>query len=258
MPGPSWPPVLAAVFTAAFFLGLTVKLYMPSFACGVLAVAMVIWWMWDTDPGPVAPSVDIGGGMKLPTYVTGAMSHSWWAMIVLELVAATTFACILFSYFFLWTVSPRVWPSAAGLPSLAWPAASAGLYLVGSVIVVLAGRWLARVPQRSAWPLRIALVLAVPLLAGAVAAEVLGQLATGLRPHESAYGAIVYTVAAFQGFFAVVLAIMALYTVARSLAGRLDGVRRATFDNTALFWHYTTAQGLVGLLIVHAFPRLLS
>ena len=50
--------------------------------------------------------------------------------------------------------------------------------------------------------------------------------------------------------------IMGLYTIARWLAGKLDSVRRATFDNTMLFWHYTVGQGLVGLLVVHGFPRL--
>ena len=35
---------------------------------------------------------------------------------------------------------------------------------------------------------------------------------------------------------------MALFTLARYGHGRLDRVRRATFDNTRLFWHYTVAQ----------------
>jgi cytochrome c oxidase subunit I+III len=87
---------------------------------------------------------------------------------------------------------------------------------------------------------------------------VFGQLSTGLRPDASGYGAVVFTFAAWQGFFAAVLAVMALYTLARSLAGRLDGVRRATYDNMALFWHYTTAQGLVALFIAHVFPRVLG
>jgi cytochrome c oxidase subunit I+III len=43
MPGPSWPTVLAAFGTAAFFLLLTVKLVVPALISGVFAVAMVIW-----------------------------------------------------------------------------------------------------------------------------------------------------------------------------------------------------------------------
>jgi len=40
-------------------------------------------------------------------------------MAVLILVAGATFACLLFSYFFLWTVSPRVWPTGDEMPALA-------------------------------------------------------------------------------------------------------------------------------------------
>ena len=54
------------------------------------------------------------------------------------------------------------------------------------------------------------------------------------------------------------MTIMALYTLARSLCGMLTGVRRATFDNTMLLWHYTTAQGLVALVVSTFFPRLLG
>jgi cytochrome c oxidase subunit I+III len=59
---------------------------------------------------------------------------------------------------------------------------------------------------------------------------------------------------AWQGFHVVVLAVMALYTLARSLAGRLDAVRRVTFDNTMLLWHYAVAQGIVGLALTYGFP----
>jgi cytochrome c oxidase subunit I+III len=259
MPGPSWPTVIAALFTAAFFIGLTIKLYVPAFVCGGLAVVSVIWWMWSTDPGPAPETVDIGGGLKLPTYVTGSMSHSWWAMIVLMLVAGTTFACLIFSYLFLWTVRPDVWPaSAAALPSPGWPLGAAALYIASSGAIWLAGNRLSHVPDRSSWPSRIALVVAVPLLIAGVAVEVLGQISTGLRPEETSYGAVVYAFSSLQGFFAAVLTIMALYTIARSLAGRLNAIRRATFDNTQLLWHYAVAQGLIALLIVHAFPRVLG
>jgi hypothetical protein len=44
--------------------------------------------------------------------------------------------------------------------------------------------------------------------------------------------------------------------MARSAAGLLTPVRRATFDNTMLLWHYTVGQGLLGLLVVHGFPRI--
>jgi heme/copper-type cytochrome/quinol oxidase subunit 1 len=100
LPGPGWGHFVGAVFTAAFFLFLTVQLYVPAIACGVVALAAVVWWLWDTDPGPAKPAVDIGGGL-LPTYVTGPISHAWWAMIVLIVVAAMAFGSLVFSYLYL-------------------------------------------------------------------------------------------------------------------------------------------------------------
>jgi cytochrome c oxidase subunit I+III len=259
MPGPSWASFLAAVFTAAFFLLLTVKLVTIAMACGVIAVVMVIWWMWSTDPGPSHPPVDIGGGMQLPVYVTGPVSHSWWAMIVLILVAGTTFTCLVFSYFYLWTVNPGAWPPAGVvLPSLIWPAAATVLYLAGSALIALASRALARSPTAPSWSLRLALLLAVPLMIGGFAAHLYGPWETGLRPDASGYAAVVYMFVALQGFFVAVMIVMALYTLARSFLGMLNGVRRATFDNTMLLWHYTSAQGLVALAVSTFFPRLVG
>ena len=91
-------------------------------------MAMILIWMWAADPKPMAP-VDIGGGLKLPTYASGPMSHSWWAMVVLLLVAGSLYLAYVFSYLYLWTVSPQVWP-AAELPSTLWPFAAAVLLLM--------------------------------------------------------------------------------------------------------------------------------
>ena len=98
--------------------------------CAVLAVIMILAWMWDSDPEPVAP-VDIGGGARLPTYVSGSSSHSWWAMVIVLLVAGALYLSYVFSYLYLWTVSPQVWPAANGqaIPSLGWSAVSGILLL---------------------------------------------------------------------------------------------------------------------------------
>jgi len=43
---------------------------------------------------------------------------------------------------------------------------------------------------------------------------------------------------------------------ARSLARKIDLERRQVYDNTMLIWHYSVAQALAGIAIVHFFPRL--
>jgi len=241
MPPVGWAPFVAAVFVAACFLFLTVKILIPALACGIVAIAALARWGWELDPGPSQAPVDIGGGIRVPVYASGPASHSWWATVILLLVAGTIFACLLFSYLYLWTVSPQVWPSA--LPPMKYAFTAGALLVLSSAAVVYANK-----------SIYAGLSAAIAFLIAAFAVEL--QAHRGLDPTESSYGALVYAFIALQGFYVAAVAVMALYTVARRAAGLLDRERRATLDCTMLLWHYTVAQGLGAIVIVHAFPRL--
>jgi cytochrome c oxidase subunit I+III len=265
IPGDGWPHVLAALFTAGFFLLLTVKYVLLASASGVLAVVCVIWWLWGSDPGPTRPPADIGGGFVLPVYATGTVNHSWWAMVILMIVSGMVYLCMVFSYLFLWLVNPGQWPPQASLlPALDYSVVSAALYLAASALIALASRRLGRDPGDGArripappsvtWLTIVALVL----VAAGFGLDLWAHRATGLDPTASAYGASVYTILSLQGFFVIVTVIMGFYAVARWLAGKLDSVRRTTYDNVMLFWHYTTGQGLIGLALLYGFPRLVA
>ncbi|MGV3590592.1 MAG: cbb3-type cytochrome c oxidase subunit I, partial [Gammaproteobacteria bacterium] len=255
MPGPGWAHVLAAVFTAACFLLLTVKLVVPALTCAVLAIASVLVWAWELDKGPDAGPVDVGGGYRLPVYLTGPDGHGWWAMVVLMLVAGSLYVAWIFSYLYLWTVSPDVWPGADGMPSWSIPALSS-LLLVASVLPSLLARHsLAARPRRNPLtPLWIA-VSAALLVAGLVV-EGLGQWQHGVHPALNSHDAMVYMALVLDGELAFAVVVMSAYVIARHYAGRLDRVRCASLENTQLLLYYTVAQSLLGLLLVHGFPRL--
>lgn len=253
MPGPHWGHFLAGLFTAMHFLMLTVQLYWLSIVPAVLAVASVIWWLWGLDKGHDHPPQDIGGGITVPVYVQGPRNHAWWAMVVLMLVDGTAFACLLFSYLFLWTVSLDVWPADAGtLPSLWRLAAGVALWALASAAMAGASRALW---SNRHWSMRLALLLGLALLPAAIAIDATAQIGSGLKGAESAYGAIVYTIIAYQAFHVAVVLVMGLYTLARSAFGLVGSQRRVTFDNTMLFWHYTCAQGVLAQVLLHLFPR---
>ena len=101
----SWMPIGAAAFTAAFFLLLTVKQALPAIVCGAVAFAMILRWMWDTDRGPHASARRHRRRDHAARLRDGAASHSWWAMVVLILVAIAIYGALVFSYLYLWTVS---------------------------------------------------------------------------------------------------------------------------------------------------------
>ena len=248
MPMPGWAPIIGAWFTAAFFMLLTFKLVAPAAVCGIIAVAALVRWGWELDPPADAPPVDIGGGLRLPVYASGPTSQAWWAIVILMLVSGALYGSLLFSYLYLWTVSPEAWPGE--LPPISWAAAAAILAAASSAAMGLANRQLERGGGCSLMALAIVLLLAS--FATSFAAH------QDLSPKATAYGAIVHAVLAIDGFFALVVIALALYALARRAAGLLDRVRRVNFDNARLFWHYVVAQTLAGLAMVHAFPRLVS
>jgi cytochrome c oxidase subunit I+III len=248
LPMPGWAPLLGALFTAAFFFSLTFKLVLLASILGVLGVAFLLHWAWHLDPPADRPPVDIGGGLRLPLYASGPMSQAWWAMVVLMMVSASLYAGALFSYLYLWTVSPEVWPTEVAGPTLPW--VTSGLFILSSAAVGLANRGVSRNGDcRALW-------LAVPLIVGAFVLHLAGQ--RELSPTASAHGAIVYAILSIDGFFIACALVLALLALARRRAGRLDRERRVSFDNARLFWHYTVAQTMAGLAMMHGFPRLVA
>nr|WP_114580117.1 cytochrome c oxidase subunit I [Aquibium oceanicum] len=258
MPGPGWPQVLAAVFTAAFFLLLTIKAVTIAAICGALAIVFIIVWGWPLDPGPRKGRVAIGGGITLPTYMSGPGSHSYWSIVVLTLVSASLYLAYVFSYLYLWTVSSEVWPQAgAGLPPLVMPVGSMVLFLLGGGGFMLANRLLPE-PGGNGLPAALSTIGAALLLAGGVGLELYGHVTSGLDPSASAYGAIVYMAGVLAAQLAVAIVLMAGYAAVRLMVGRTDRVWRNSFDHVALLGYYAIGQSLLGLLLIHGFPRLVG
>jgi cytochrome c oxidase subunit I+III len=254
--GPGYAHVLAALFTAAFFLLLTVKAVMLAAVCGVLAVVSILVWMWDSDP-PSAGEVDIGGGIILPTYASGPVSHSWWAMIVLLLVAAALYLSYLFGFLYLWTVAPEGWPRQAELPPLANAAAPLAILTLSAALLASAHRLLDKNSGRR-WLLACLLFAGAAALAGALAVDIAGHWRSGLRPQSSGYAAMVHANAVLQVQIAAAVIIIALFTSARAVASRLDRSRRAVFEVLMLLWLYALGQATFGILLTHGFPRLVA
>jgi cytochrome c oxidase subunit I+III len=245
LPMPGWPPVLAAWFTAAFFLLLTFKLVAVATLCAVVAIAALVRWGWELDPPADIADVDIGGGMRLPAYMSGPRSQAWWAIVVLMLVSAMLYACMLVSYLYLWLVSPGSWPQTP--PPASWGIAAGVLLVASSTAVGLANRALARGGSLCL------LVVAVALLLAALGCNFATHWS--VSPRASVYGALLYATLSLDAFFGLVLVALALYALARRAAGLLDARRRVNFDNARLFWHYVVAQNLAGLALIQLFPR---
>jgi cytochrome c oxidase subunit I+III len=255
LPGPGLAPILAAVGTAGFFLLLTVAQVTLAVVSGLAAVAATIVWLWPSDPGPEPGPVDIGHGQVVPVYETGTSSHSFWAMVVLLLVAASLYLSYVFSYLYTWTAAPQVWPAPHLLPPLRHGALSGALLVLGSGTLLWAGRLLAQERGRG---FALALVMATVCLAASLAVDLAARLDAGQRPDREAHDALTYMGIVLQGQLVAALVLMTAYCLARRMAGKLHAGRRNTFDNTSVLFHYACAQGLLGLALTHGFPRLVG
>ncbi|WP_309084761.1 cytochrome c oxidase subunit I [Chelativorans sp.] len=257
MPGPGWAHLVAAVFMAAAFLLLTVKMVTVAIICAVVSISACLVWGWKLDHGPGGGKVDIGAGIRLPTYMAGPRSHAWWAMMVLILVASSLYISYVFSYLYLWIVSPEVWAphGSPALPGAGWPVGTALLLVAGTAAMVLT-RWLLPEPGRREPAVPLLLALAAICLVGASLAEVWAHWSTGLRPAQNSYGAMVYMGSVINLQVVLAVAVLAGFAIARYLTGKLDQERRVNFENCALLYYYAAGQMLFGLLLLHGFPRL--
>ncbi|HVF62441.1 MAG TPA: cytochrome c oxidase subunit I [Casimicrobiaceae bacterium] len=251
MPMPGWAPFLAALFTAAFFMLLTVKLHFVSALCGIVAIYALLHWAWHLDPSTLPEPIAIGGGIAVPAYVSGSLSPSWWAMVVLMIVAGSLYASAVFSYLYLWVVRPVGWPPAETMPAPVQGMIAVLLVASSSAAIGSANRRLAL--RHSPIP---GIAIACALFVAGVGVEVFNHWAW--PPSRSGYGALLWTIVGLGAFYAVVLLVMGGFAIARAAFGLIDRVRRNVFDNVRIFWHYVVAQTLVGLLLTHGFPRLVG
>jgi cytochrome c oxidase subunit I+III len=252
LPTDGWLPFIAAAGTAGFFLLLTVKMNITAWACGIVAIGATIAWLWNSDHTPPMAEARVSDTLVLPVGARGSASHSWWATVIMLVVDATIFASFLFAYIHISMRLEVCPPPSASLPDLRWPLMSGALLAAGSACMLWAVRSIGK--RRLPW---LALAATGCALAGFVV-DLAGYQLAGLDPRAQAWSATIAALVSYQGLHAVVLALAGPYLAARAWSGRLSPASRATLDNTALVWHYTTLQGIVLALAVHGVPLLME
>jgi cytochrome c oxidase subunit I+III len=255
LPGDGWLPFVAAVGTAGFFLLLTVSWIIPAFAFGALSLATIVAWLWASDQPPPRPMAQIGEGVFVLVGATGRASHSWWAMVVLLCVDASIFASLAFAHIHLAMGQDVCPPAGAALPAAHWAWGSSGLLAAGSGLLAWSVR---RLSTNKHGGLRWAVLAAIVCVLVAFALDTTGHAQVGLNPSAEAWSATVAALLGWQGLHVAILFAMGLYVVVRSATGRLRPDARATLDNTALMWHYVTAQGVLAILLVRLLPVVLG
>ncbi len=251
MPSPSAWHVWAAIFTAGLFLLLTVQAYVASAISGVLAVWCVMRWCWMLDQPRVGETVDIGGGVQVPTYMSGPSSHGWWAMVITLIVAGMIALLAGFSYVFLWSRNPQDWIAPPPTTNLC---VTLGANLLGALLGWLSCRALSLDRPRSPAIATLLLPLAAAALGAAWWIDLTGWVDAGLKASATGQGATVFALLSWHGFFIGIVALMALYSVLRLLFGHVEARRPSTFQLIALFVAYSAGQGAFSAALTALFP----
>jgi cytochrome c oxidase subunit I+III len=252
LPGPSYLPLLAAVTTGGFFVFGTFHLWTPAVLSLVLALAVIVCWLWTgTALIPEKESKDVGLGLTLPLYASGNISVSWWAMFITMLADQTAFVCLLFGYFFFWTRHPDFPPGPDAGPGLFWPLVAGALTAGAWGLTLMARRWNSR---DAGVRVHICLVGGVVVAMCGLAALVAGPWLGGLDPSRHVYPATVWVLVAWAAVHVALGAVMQVYCMARRFAGRMTSRHDIDLANVTLYWHFCALTIALTVAVIGGFP----
>jgi cytochrome c oxidase subunit I+III len=252
LPGPSFLPLLSAVTVGGFFVFGTYHLWTLAVISMVVGIGFICYWLWTgTARHPEKAEKDVGLGLRLPLYVSGAESVGWWGTFVTMLAALTAYVCIVFGYFFFWTIHEQFPPADAKGPGLLWPAVAAVLLFAAWAATLVARR----VNRRdSAVEYYLSIVLTIALSVAGSAALVAGPWTTNMDPAHHAYDATVWLLVAWTVLHVGVALIMTLFCLVARIGGRITAKYDIDLHNTVLVWHFTLLTALTTVAVIAGFP----
>ncbi|MGR3435922.1 MAG: cytochrome c oxidase subunit I [Shimia sp.] len=214
LPHPTWVPMVAALGLTILFCGILTSIY---WACPVglaIFLAAVATWIWE--PSDSGVSIDAGLGHTLPVGLVSRRSHLNLATQGTLLVMWALWASLLFGVLYLWNIKPDFADRAGDAAHL--PALLGGVAGVAMAIVGWATDRAAQAGRRG--PVSIG-SLATALLAVAAAAGLGLALWEQVDPWRTAFGATLWTMAAFVGVQLAAILYWALLNGVRQVAGQI-------------------------------------
>jgi cytochrome c oxidase subunit I+III len=192
-------------------------------------------------------------GLTLPLYVSGPSSVGWWAMLITMLADITAFVCLVFGYFFFWTVHEEFPPRSGPVLAAFWPVVGGVLSLLGWLSLLFARRENRRDRRLGFY---VGLGLSSLLSAAAAVALLLGPYQSGLDPTAHAYPATVWMLVAWAVLHLAIGLILQLFCAVARYAGRLTAEYDMDLQNTTLFWHFAFLTTAVTAAVIAGFPLL--
>jgi cytochrome c oxidase subunit I+III len=252
LPTSNFIAAVAAIMLGTFFIFGTFHLWTPALLGLALAIGVIWRWLWTgTSVIPEKPEKDVGLGLRLPIYLSGPSSVSWWAMFITMLAILTAFASLIFGYFFYWTIHEDFPPASAKGPGVFWPCVAATLLLGSWALTFLARRW-NRYDKSTAFYVGLSTACFLSLAGGG--AILAGPWLTSLDPTRHVYAAIVWLLAIWVALHAATGFIMQIYCLTSRMAGRMTARHDIDIWNVTLFWHFVAITVLITVAVIAGFP----
>lgn len=180
---------------------------------------------------------------------TEGRSVAFWGVILLALTEGVLFVNLLYSYFYLWSISPAWPPGDVTPPSLGFVSVRTVALLSSSLTIWLAERAIGRRRRRQVWIWTIVTVaLASFFLAGHLVE--FARLPTEFTWDDHAYGSLYYTILNFHGAHVAVGIVIWLFVLVRLGRGAYGPDDETQFSTAAIYWH------VVDVIWVFVFPAM--
>ena len=249
--GPAVITIAAAASLGGAFVALTFHWWIATAVCSAVSFASILYWLWTgTGHVPKEETRRAGPDLDLPLYASGPASVGWWAMFITMVGDGTAFGSLVFGYFFYWTIHSDFTAGIAG-PGATWPMISVTLFACSWLLTVAARQLNGRAMVGG---MRLTLGIAAPLTVLAAIAGFWGPWQAGMDPTVHVYPAVVWILVAWTLVHAALGAVMQLWCLAASLAGRLTPTHDQDIHNVALYWHFMMVTALTTFAVVGLFP----
>ncbi len=189
---------------------------------------------------------------RIPFDATDARSPGWWGMVLLITTEASFFAYLLFSYFYLGSLTRGGWPPA-GPPALELALPNTILLLASSGTM-----WWGEAGIRNGNQARLRLGLCATFMLGLAFLGVQGveYLHQTFTPATDAYGSLFFTITGFHGAHVLAGLLMNAVIQVRAWSGHFSERRHLAVSTVALYWHFVDAVWLVVFASLYLTPRL--
>jgi cytochrome c oxidase subunit I+III len=250
MPEDTYLPLALAISIGVIGYGLLFGLIWLASIGGIASAACVITWLWPARVTTEERETDTEFG-ELPIGASGRHDIGWWGMACVVATEAAFFGYLLFSYYYLGSLSTNPWPDV--VPRIGLPAINTLVLISSSVAVWMAARGIRRNSNTRlvAW-LGTAIVLGIVF----ISLQVVEYGREKFSMTHDAYGSLFYTITGFHGAHVIVGLVMLVVVFIRAARGHFRAGRHEAITNVALYWHFVDVVWLAVFTSLYITPHL--